>query len=161
MSSKNKQQTTQTQNQAYTGSSTYNWMTPPDTADIAAMRDFQFGADPRVPHTYARARSDLKESFNNPLGANMTSSLRDAILRSGYENLAQQEGQALREENYARQGLEYAKRADVAGMTQPRIVQTGSSGTSSGSSSGNVTQSQGVLPSLIGGGSSVGAAMIM
>lgn len=161
MSSKNKTQTTQTQNQSYNGTNTYDWMTPPDTADIANMRDFQFGADPRVPYTFAKTRSNVAESYNNPTGAYSTPALRDAALRASYEDIGQQEGQALREENYARQGLEYAKRADVASLTQPRMVQTGQSGNSSGTNTGNTVQSQGALPAIIQGGSAVGSALLM
>lgn len=125
------------------------------------MRDFQFTADPRVPYAFGKARSNIAESYNNPLGGNMTAGLRDAQLRASYEDLGQQEGQALREENYARQGLQYAQRADVANMTQPRMVQTGQAGSSSGTSSGNTVQSQGALPSIIQGGSAVGSALLM
>jgi hypothetical protein len=161
MSSKNRQQTTQTQNQAYNNTSTYGWQTPPDTADIAAQRNFQFSSDPRVPYNFARARANIGATYDSPTGAYTTPAIRDAAMRASYEDLGQQEGQALREEDYARQALEYAKRADVASMTQPRLVQESSSGTSSGTSSGNTVQSQGALPALIQGGSAVGSALIM
>lgn len=140
-------------------------MTPPDTADIEAMRGFTFDADPRVPYTFAKARQNIGESYNNPLGGNMTAGLRDAQLRASYEDLGQQEAQALREESHARQGLNYAKLADVATMTQPRMVQTGQAGTSSGTSTGNSSgtqvQQNSLLPSLIQGGSAVGGALLM
>src|SRR5689334_23110793 len=149
MSSKNKQQTTQTQNQAYSNASTYGWMTPPDTTDIANMRDFQFTNDPRVGYSFSRTRQNLKDSYANPFGGNVTPALRDAMQRAGFEDLGQQEAQSLREEDYARQGLEYAKRADVAQMTQPRLVQESQSGTSSGSANTNTVQIPSMLPSLI------------
>lgn len=161
MSSKNKQQTTQTQNQSYSGTNTYGFMTPPDTADVAAMRGFQFSADPRVPFAFGKARQGIAESYNNPLGGNVTPALRDAQMRASFEDIGQQEAQALREENYARQGLDYARTADVANMTQPRMVQTSQSGNSSGTSSGNTVQSQGALPGIIQGGSAVGSALLM
>ena len=161
MSSKNKQQTTQTQRQAYNNTSTYGWQAPPDTADIAAMRNFQFSADPRVPYSFARTRANVGATYDNPNSAYNTPALRDAAMRASYEDIGQQEAQALREENYTRQGLDYARIADVAGMTQPRAFQTSSSGTSSGTSSGNTVQSQGALPGIIQGGSAVGSALIM
>ena len=161
MSSRNRQQTTHTQNQAYNNTNTYDWMTPPDTADIEAMRGFQFTADPRVPFTYAKARQNIGETYANPLGAYSTAGLRDAQTRASYEDLAQQEGQALREENYSRQGLEYAKRADVASMTQPRLTQTGGSGTSSGTAQGNTVQQNSLLPSVVQGASAMGGALLM
>lgn len=140
-------------------------MTPPETADVTNLRDFEFTADPRVGYSFARTRRNVADSYSNPYGSYTTPALRDAMLRSQLEDIGQQEAQALSEENYARQGLQYAQRADVANMTQPRMVQTGGSGTSSGTSSGsgtsNVQQSGGALGSIIGGGSNVGAALLM
>jgi hypothetical protein len=99
------------------------------------------------------------------MGSYTTPALRDAILRSQLEDVGQQEAQALREENYARQALDYARTADVAAMTQPRLTQTGASGTSSGTSTGtgtsNATQSQNPIGSLVQGGSAIGSALIM
>lgn len=161
MSSKNKQQSTQTQNQAYTNTSTYGWQTPPDTADIQAMRGFTFSADPRVPYSFARSRANIGATYDSPTSAYTNPAVRDAAMRASYEDLGQQEAQALREENYARQGLDYARTADVAAMTQPRAFQTGSSGTSSGTSNSNVVQSQGALSPIIQGGSAVGSALLM
>lgn len=140
-------------------------MTPPDTEDIGRMRNFEFAADPRVGYSFARTRRNLGETYNNPMGSYTTPALRDAMLRVNLEDVGQEEAQALREENYARQGLEYAKRADVAAMTQPRMVQQGSSGTSSGTSTGTgnstVIQSQSPLSSVLQGASAFGSALIM
>lgn len=140
-------------------------MTPPDTEDIARVRDFEFAADPRVGYSFARTRRNLGETYNNPLGGNTTPALRDAMMRVNLEDVGQEEAQALREENYARQGLEYAKRADVAGMTQPRMVQTGGSGSSSGTSTGSGTnttvQTQSPWNSVLQGASAFGSALIM
>lgn len=161
MSSRNKQQQTQQQQQSFSNQNTYGWMTPPDTADLQAMRGFQFQADPRVPYAFSRARQNVGATYDSPTSGFMPPSLRDAAMRSQYEDIGQQEGQALREENYARQGLEYARTADVASMTQPRLVNERSSGTSSGTSNSNTNQSQGALGSAIGGASTVGAALLM
>lgn len=163
MGSKKQTQTqTGTQNQSFNNTNAYGWMTPPDTADIDAMRNFQFQADPRVGHSFARTRRNLADSYG-PMGANISPAIRDAQLRASYEDLGQQEGQALREENYARQALDYSRTADVAAMTQPRMVNTSSSGTSSGSSSGSgtITQNQSPLNSIIQGSSAIGSALIM
>lgn len=162
---KQQQQQTQSHNQATSSTSTYGHVPGAQSADIDAARNFQFSHDPRVPYAFARAYERSKETFANPLGANSTAGLRDATLRATSEDLGQQEGQAYAEEGRSLQGLEFAKLMDIASMTQPRFVQTGSTGTSSGSgtSSGTSTgqQSQSPLNALIGGGSSIGSALIM
>lgn len=156
-----KQTTQQTQNQSYSGTNQFDWMTPPDTADVQALRGFKFSADPRVPYSFARTRQNIGATYDSPTSAYSHPAVRDAALRASYEDLGQQEAQALREEDYSRQGLNYAQLADVAGMTQPRMVQTGQSGTSSGTSSGTTVQSQSPLASIIQGGSAVGSALLM
>lgn len=165
--SQQQQTQNQSQNQSFSGTNTFDFLTPPDTADIAAQRNFQFQSDPRIGNAFSRNRRNAAESFNNPLGANTTAGLRDATLRASNEDSAQNEAQAYREENYSRQGLDYARLADVAALTQPRMVQTSQSGTSTGTSSGTsvgsgtTTQSQPLLPGLIQGASGVGSALIM
>lgn len=125
------------------------------------MRGFQFSSDPRVPYSFARTRQNIGATYDSPTGAYIHPAIRDAAQRASFEDLGQQEAQALREENYTRQGLDYARLADVAAMTQPRIVQTSSSGTSSGTSNANTVQSQNPLGSIIQGGSAIGSALIM
>jgi hypothetical protein len=125
------------------------------------MRNFQFSADPRVPYSFARTRQNIGATYDNPLGAYTHPAIRDAAQRASFEDVGQQEAQALREENYTRQGLDYARTADVAAMTQPRIVQQSSSGTSSGTNNANTTQSQNPLGSIVQGGSAIGSALIM
>lgn len=156
-----KQKTQQQQQQQYSGQNTYGWEVPPDTADIAAQRGFQFQKDPRISHAFAKAANRMSDTYANPLGGYTTPQLRDAVMRTGTEDLAQQEAQAGAEENYSRQALDYAKLADVAAMTQPRLVQQGQSGTSSGTATGTTTQTQSPLGSIISGGSGIASALIM
>lgn len=163
------QQQNSTQSGQFNNVNTYGWEMTPDTADIAAQRGFQFQADPRIGHTFARGRSQARESFHNPLGGYTTPQLRDQILRASDEDSTQQEAQAYREENYGRQALDYARLADVAALTQPRLTQQGSSGSSTGTASGTSsgtgsstsTQSQSPINSIIQGGSAIGSALIM
>lgn len=155
----------QTQNTATSGTNTYGHVPGAESEDINAVKDFKFGHDPRIPYTFARAMERARETYANPMGGATTPQLRDAVLRTTGEDLAQQEGQAYAEEGRSLQGLEFAKLMDVANMTMPRFVQTGhegtSSGTSSGSSSGTSTQTQSPMNSIIGGASSIGSALIM
>ena len=157
----NRQTQTQQQNTNFANTTAYDWMTPPDTADISAVRDFQFQHDPRISYNFARAAQRIDDTYRNPLGGASTPQIRDASRRASHEDLAQEEAQALREESQGLQGLDYARRVDVAGMTQPRLAQTSSSGTSSGTSNIQGTSSQNPLGSIISGGSGIAGALIM
>lgn len=142
MSKKTKQvQNTNQQHQgqqstAFQNTNTYDWMKPPETADVQALRDFKFTADPRIGYTYGNARNQAANSLNNPLGGNYSPQMRDQILRSTLSDLSQREGQAYSEANQGLQGAQYGQRAALAAITAPRLTQTGSSGVGSGSSSG-------------------------
>lgn len=128
-------------------------MTPPTTAALTKLADTKFQVDPGLTAQYGKARSDLKSSFSNPLGANYNPEVRDAIIRSGEERLGQDEANAFRGGQYDVNRLNYARDSTVAGMSQPSLVQTG--GTSSGTSSGTITQT----PSPWGGIASAAGAV--
>lgn len=144
MSKKTTTQQTQQQQQssAFNNTNTYNWMTAPETADVQALRDFKFTADPRIGYTYGNARNQAANSFNNPIGGNYSPQMRDQILRSTLSDLSQREGQAYSEANQGLQGQQFAQRGALASLTAPRLVQSGSSGTGTGTSSGSGTSVQ-------------------
>lgn len=148
--------TTTTQQQSYSGTNSYGYMTPPETADVQKLRDFKFTADPRIGYAFGSAKNKIANSFNNPIGGVYSPQIRDAILRSQYAQLAQGESQAQSEAGQSLQGQQWGQQAAIAGLTSPRLVQTGSSGTSSGQ---NVTQQQPDIMGQILSGAST-AAMI-
>lgn len=112
-----------------TSQSTYGFMNPPETADVQAVRDFKPQADPGISYSFARAKNNLRSSFDNPLGAYTPAAVRDAMQFQGEQDLAQQEAQVLRESDRDNNEREFQKRLSVAGMTAPRLVQTGATGT--------------------------------
>ena len=147
--SKSKQTTTQntTSNQNYSGTTSYGWMTPPDTADTQALRDFQFQVDPSISNIYSQARNRIANQYASPIGGNYTPQMRDQILRSSYRDLAQQESAAHSSAYNETQGQRFGQRTALASMTAPRLAVTGQSGSSSGTSSGTGAQTQ--TPSTI------------
>jgi hypothetical protein len=156
ISSKQKQTTTQAQtgNSAYNNTNTYGWMDTPDSADIKAYRDWTPQMDQSISYGAGNAKNQLEKSFNNPLGGYTTPAMRDAALRSGNRQIDQDASQAFRvgqqDVNQQRGG----QLGTLAGMTAPRLVQTGGSGTGSSSGSGNSTTTTSSSPwdSIISGG---------
>lgn len=142
--SKKKTTTNQTQNSQTTAS--YGYQPGASSADIDAVRDFKFTADPSIGYAFANAKNQIGNSFNNPLGGLYNGNMRDAILRSTTSNLAMQESQAKSEANQALQGQRFGQKSAVAGLTAPRFVQTG--GTSSGTSSGQQVYSPSTLDTI-------------
>lgn len=147
----------QTQNQSGTTTNTFGQISPLDDPRYAEavgnLGKFKFQSDPRLPYTFGRARQRVEGTFDNPTGGYMTPQMKDAIRRTSYEDIGQEEAQAFREENQGRQAVQYGQLADVAQMSAPRTVQTSGSSTGTGSSSGTSQTNPGALNSIVQGGS--------
>lgn len=131
---------------------TYGFMTPPSTPDVDAVRDWTPQIDPGISYSYARAKNALRNSFDNPLGADTPQAVKDAMLFQGEQDLGQQEAQTLREASNDVNDQELRKKLAVAGFTEPKLVQT------SGLTSGTTSQGGG-FGSALGGLATVGLAL--
>ena len=134
-----------------TQANTYSYQTPPKTQEITDYKNWNPTEDPGIQYGIGNARNRLQDSIQNPQGAYTTPAIRDAVSRTGNENLTQLEGELHREGHADVNRQEQNKLAGIAGLTAPQLVQSGST----------TTQSGGVLNSIIGAGASVGSAAIM
>lgn len=162
----NTQQTqNQQQNQQFNTQNAYGWQTPPDTADVQRLRDTQFQIDPTIGSRIGGAVRRMQSSFNSPLGGYYTPGMRAAIERGQERELMQTGGEQTRAGIYDVNNQNYARNLAVAGMTAPRLVQTGasgqSSGTVSGTSSGTSTTSSPWYNDLVSGGAAMGSALLL
>src|SRR5262249_37525405 len=107
--------TNSTQNQ-------FGYMTPPDTADIQALRGWNPTIDPGISYTFGRARQALKNQFENPLGANAPAAVRDAAQYAGENDIAQEEGQAYRQAYNDVNQQQQGKLLSLAQLTRPELV---------------------------------------
>lgn len=148
-----------------TGSSRniFDWMQMPDSPDIVGLRDYKETLDPSIDYGKARRDRNIKSSFNNPLGAFTTAGQRDATQRSLLAESEQDYGQQRRVAYNDMQNRTAARKANLAGLTAPRLVQSGedqsnsgsntstntSSGTSSGTMAGTSTTSGGKMADFL------------
>lgn len=137
---KKKSNTQQTQNQTYTNAASYGWQAPPDTADVAAYRAYRPEVDPSIASGAAEFKRRLNSSFINPLGGNVTAGMKDALLRSGNRQIDQDASQAFRAGAYDVNQQRGGQLASLAALTSPRLTQTSSSGSSTGTGTSNTTQ---------------------
>jgi hypothetical protein len=126
--------TTQKSSQTTSGKSS---TTVPDTPDIIAARQHEAQIDPTIGYRLGEQQRQLKSSFNNPMGGATTGQIRDAVLRSGNRELAQQAGEQMRAGQYdvnrlnqskdlALAGLTRGQNEDYSGQAQGKIVQSDS-----------------------------------
>lgn len=137
-----------------TQTNTHSYMTPPPSADVNALREMRAVADPSIPFTYGKLRTQQANSFNNPLGSQTSAATREASNRATNQSLAMQEAQANEESQFNANNANFQRQATVAGFTQPQLVQTGGTQTSSGGFW------SGLLTSAIGAGANLGSAAL-
>lgn len=123
---------------------TYSYMTPPRTQALDAFEAEINSAydtpDPTIGYTFGKAEQNLEDRFDNPWGFNYSPEVKEASLYAGKEELNQARGAVLREDAFNRKNAKVQARGVVAGYQQPQLVQTG----------GTSTQTQPILPSIIG-----------
>lgn len=143
-----KQTSRQTSTSSGSGTTTnqYGFLNVPDTPDIVAARNDRAQIDPSIGYRVGEAQRQLNESFDNPMGAFVTPQIRDAMRRSGQRELLQIGGQQTREGMSDVNRLNQSKNLALAGMTSPRLVNTGSTSTQTGTQSGTGTVTQGQSP---------------
>jgi hypothetical protein len=139
------------QNTNYANTNSYGYMSAPDTEDTKAFRDWRPQVDQGLGYQYESAKNQLMSSFNNPTGGYVTPQMRDAQERTGLRNLNQDEAQAYRgayQDVNAQRGTQLGT---IAALTHPQMVQTGSTGNASGTSSGtgSSVQSGGLLGDIL------------
>jgi hypothetical protein len=158
---KKKSKQTQQSQQSFSNQNTYGQITPTDTADISAFREWKPQIDPGLGAQYGAAKNRLRSSFINPLGGYATAGMQDAQQRTGERNLNQDESQAYRNAYYDQNQQRAGQLSGLAALTSPRIVNTGSSGSSMGSGTGTAVQSGDLLGQLLSGGAQVGSAALL
>jgi len=136
--SKKKTDTASTNNTSFNNASTSSVGNSPD---IQAYRDWQPQADPSIPYRYANAKTQLDQSFSNPLGQYTTPAVREATQRAAGGDLMQQEGEAMRESQYDVNAQTGAKQGFLASLTAPRTSTSSGTGASSGTGSSTYTPS--------------------
>jgi hypothetical protein len=112
----------------------YGWQTPPTTPDVTALQteiDQGEQADPSIQYRAGMQKKALANSLSNPFGSNVSPETLEAIKYARGSDIDQQTGQAMREDSFRRKQSRFQKLYAKAGLTGPRLTQTG--GTMQGS----------------------------
>lgn len=152
MSSKTKQTTQQTQASSGNTSNQYGFENLPETQDISNFRNWSPEIDPSISYGAANSKNQLAQSYNNPFGGNQSAATRQAGLQSGNRQIDQEASQAFRQGASDVNSQRSGQLATLAGLTAPRLVQTGGSYSGTGTGSGTTTQGSSPWDAIIGGG---------
>lgn len=148
------------QNQAFNNTASYDWKQTPDSPDIEAYRSYRPQVDPTIAHGAAAARNRFNASFINPLGGFSTPQRDEAIRRAGNRQIDQDASQAFRAGAYDVNQQRGGQLAGLAALTAPRLVQTGSSGTSSGTSNTRGEMGQNLFGNILSIGQGAASAVM-
>lgn len=107
--------------------------------------------DPTIPFRAAKQRQAMTQSYQNPFGSASTPATMEAMGRATNQAMDQQEAAETAASQFQADQSNFARQATIAGMTAPRLVQTG----------GTQTQSGDVLSGILNAGAQLGSAALM
>lgn len=123
-------------NQQFNNTTAYGQIQPESNKYIDAFENYRPQVDPTIGFRAGDAKRRLNSQFANPLGGYATPAMKDAIMRSESRGIDQEAAQQFRAGQYDVNSQRMGQLGSLASMMAPRIVQTGSSGTSSGTQTG-------------------------
>lgn len=117
----------------------YGWMAPDSWGDLDAYRNFDFNnalgdqlLAPELERQFATTARDLKTSYASPYGSEMGAEERQQGYRDSLERLNESRAGATEQASFDRSRLlaqlEAQRKAQIAGMTAPQLVNTKESG---------------------------------
>jgi len=127
----------QTTDQKYQNTATYSQIQPESNKYIDAYAAYRPEVDPSIGYRAGEAKRRLGASFQNALGGFVTPLMKDKLLREGNRDIDQSAGQETRVGQYDVNQLRQGQLGSLAALMSPRIVQSGSSGTSNNSTGQN------------------------
>jgi hypothetical protein len=132
-----------TSNTKTSTTATYGQIQPESNKYIDAFANYQPRVDPTIGFRAGEAKRRLSNSFINPLGGYSTPQRDEAIRRAGERSIDEQTGMQTRAGMYDVNQSKMGQLGSLAALMAPRLVQTGSSGTS------NTSQGQNLFGNLL------------
>ena len=127
-----------TSNSRTSGTATYGQIQPQSNQYIDAFANYHPQVDPTIGFRAGEAKRRLSNSFLNPLGGFSTPQRDEAIRRAGERTIDEQAGMETRAGQYDVNQSRMGQLGSLATLMSPRIVQTGATGSSSGSTGQNL-----------------------
>ena len=97
-------------------------MQKPGWQELDDFKKWNPQSDPTIPFNFANQRNDLERSFVAPTGSYQTPEMREQQMRSGIEQIGQNEAQARRADQYDQNNLKMGQLGQIAGMKAPELV---------------------------------------
>jgi hypothetical protein len=105
----------------------FEWMQTPSWKGLDDYANYDLGdqlLNPQLDYQFADSARSLKESYNSPYGSEANADERTQGYRDSLERLGEQRGVALEQAGFDRKKLELQRRADIAGLMKPQLLNT-------------------------------------
>ena len=104
--------------------SDYKFFQKPSWQGLEELRDWNPQADPTIGANFGQQKNDFERSFVSPTGSYNTPELREQQMRSGIQQIGQNESVARRADQYDQNRLKLGQKGQVAGLEAPEFAQT-------------------------------------
>ncbi len=110
--------------QKQTSTANYGFFQKPNWQEVDDLKAWNPQADPTIGFNFGRQRQDLERSFVAPAGSYQTPELREQQMRSGIQEIGQNEAMARRADMYDQNQLNLGKLTNIAQMKAPEFAKT-------------------------------------
>ena len=107
-----------------TSTANYGFFQKPNWGELDDLKAWNPQADPTIGFNFGRQRQDLERSFVAPTGSYQTPELREQQMRSGIQEIGQNEAQARRADMSDQNQLNLGKLTNIAQMKAPEFAKT-------------------------------------
>lgn len=122
-------------------SNDYQFFQKPSWGGLEDLQKWNPQADPSIGANFGQQKNDLERSFVAPTGSYQTPELREQQMRSGIQNIGQNQAIATRADQYNQNQMKLGQLGTAAQLSAPEFAQT----------KGTQQQKGGFLNSLLGG----------
>lgn len=106
------------------GEAQYKFFNKPSWQELQDLKQWDPQADPTIGANFGQQRNDFERSFVAPTGSYMTPELREQQMRSGIQEIGQNEATARRADQYDQNKLKLGQLGTAAQLAQPEFAQT-------------------------------------
>lgn len=116
----------------------YGFLQKPSWDGLKKLEDWNPQADPSIGANFGQQKNDLERSFLGPAGSYQTPELREQQMRSGIQQIGQNQAIATRADQYGQNQLKLGQLGQVAGLSAPELVNKSSTTQEKGGTFGKI-----------------------
>ncbi len=110
--------------QKATSESEYKFFQKPSWQGLEDLKKWNPQADPTIAANFGAQKQDLERSFVSPTGSYSTPELREQMMRSGIQEIGQNQAVATRADQYNQNQQKLGQLGQIAGLSAPEFAKT-------------------------------------